>query len=84
MGWHQNPEQVTGTASEKQGILRSGARMHAAQSQATGPKFEITMRNAYGFGSMVMIDVDEMIDPRETRNVLLESLEHGSRIGIPP
>ena len=40
--------------SEQEGILRKGARMYAAQTQATSPKFEVTLRKAYGFGSMVM------------------------------
>jgi acetyl-CoA carboxylase carboxyltransferase component len=125
-----NPGVMPGTASERRGILRSGARMFAAQSLAKGPKFEVTMRKAYGFGSMVMgmigfdgqssvfaypgatmgamgasamsratgadvdeasrlrdaelqasyrsastLGFDEMIDPRETRNSLLEGLE---------
>jgi acetyl-CoA carboxylase carboxyltransferase component len=117
---------------------------------ATTPKFEVTLRKAYGFGSMVMgmipfdgqsgvfafpgatmgamgaaamsratgsdpdeadrlrtmeveasfrsaktLGFDELIDPRETRNVLLESLERAlyrrqaaaepvARIGIMP
>jgi methylmalonyl-CoA decarboxylase subunit alpha len=125
-----NPGVMPGRASEEQGILRSGARMYAAQTQATTPKFEVTLRKAYGFGSMVMAMIpfdgqsgvfafpgatmgamgaaamsrarqsgadeaamlrraeveasfrsaegfgfDELIDPRETRNVLLHSLE---------
>jgi len=49
-----NPGVMPGTASEKRGILRSGARMFAAQTVATTPKFEVTLRKAYGFGSMVM------------------------------
>ena len=32
----------------------AGARMFAAQTVATAPKFEVTLRKAYGFGSMVM------------------------------
>jgi acetyl-CoA carboxylase carboxyltransferase component len=125
-----NPGVMPGRASERQGILRSGARMYVAQTQATTPKFEVTLRKAYGFGSMVMgmipfdgqsgvfafpgatmgamgaaamsrarqadadeaamlrtmeveasfrsaegFGFDEMIDPRETRNILLHSLE---------
>ena len=35
---------LPGSASERQGILRSGARMFAAQSTAQVPKFEITLR----------------------------------------
>jgi acetyl-CoA carboxylase carboxyltransferase component len=49
-----NPGVLPGSASERQGILRAGARMYAAQSLATTPKFEVTLRKAYGFGSMVM------------------------------
>ena len=49
-----NPGVMPGRASEKQGILRKGARMYAAQTLATSPKFEVTLRKAYGFGSMVM------------------------------
>ena len=49
-----NPGVLPGSASERQGILRNGARMYAAQTQATTPKFEVTLRKAYGFGSMVM------------------------------
>lgn len=145
-----NPGVMPGTASEKRGILRSGARMFAAQSNHAGPKFQVTLRKAYGFGSMVMgmmgfdgqsgvfaypgvtmgamgaaamsrskgsdadeaemlrqmeleasyssassLGFDEMIDPRETRNVLLDALERSlyvrqavpepvARIGIQP
>lgn len=49
-----NPGVLPGTASERAGILRKGARMYAAQTMATVPKFEVTLRKAYGFGSMVM------------------------------
>jgi acetyl-CoA carboxylase carboxyltransferase component len=124
-----NPGVLPGTESERRGILRSGARMFAAQTVASTPKFEITLRKAYGFGSMVMgmvgfdgqsgvfafpgatmgamgaaamsrargsdvdeaellrqaeleasyrsasgLGFDELIDPRETRNVLLDAL----------
>jgi acetyl-CoA carboxylase carboxyltransferase component len=145
-----NPGVLPGSASEKQAILRKGARMYAAQTLATSPKFEVTLRKAYGFGSMVMAMIpfdgqsgvfafpgatmgamgaaamsrargsdedeaamlrrmelqasfgsaktygfDELIDPRETRNVLLHSLERAlsrrqspaapvARIGITP
>jgi len=125
-----NPGVMPGVASERRGILRAGARMFAAQTQATTPKFTVVMRKAYGFGSMVMGMIpfdhqsgvfnfpgvtsgamgaaamsrsrksdadeatllreaeleasyrsastfggDELIDPRDTRNVLLQSLE---------
>jgi acetyl-CoA carboxylase carboxyltransferase component len=145
-----NPGVLPGSASERAGILRKGARMYAAQTGATTPKFEVTLRKAYGFGSMVMSMIpfdgqsavfafpgatmgamgasamsrsrksdaeeaavlrrhelqasygsakgfgfDELIDPRETRNVLLHSLERAlfrrqappepvARVGIVP
>jgi acetyl-CoA carboxylase carboxyltransferase component len=145
-----NPGVMPGSASERRGILRSGARMYAAQTLATTPKFEVTLRKAYGFGSMVMgmipfdgqsgvfafpgatmgamgasamtrakradadeaallrdmeleasyrsastLGFDELIDPREIRNILLHSLERAlsrrqapaepvARIGITP
>jgi methylmalonyl-CoA decarboxylase subunit alpha len=145
-----NPGVLPGRASEQQAILRKGARMFAAQTLATTPKFEVTLRKAYGFGSMVMgmipfdgqsgvfalpgatmgamgasalsratgsdeeeaarlraaegeasfrsartLGFDELIDPREVRNVLWHSLERAlhrrqqaaepvSRIGIAP
>jgi acetyl-CoA carboxylase carboxyltransferase component len=145
-----NPGVLPGSRSEQAAILRKGARMYVAQSQATSPKFEVTLRKAYGFGSMVMgmipfdgqsavfafpgvtmgamgasamsrargsdeeeaemlrtaevqasyrtaksFGIDELIDPREIRNVLLHSLERAllrrqapaepvARIGITP
>lgn len=135
-----NPGVMPGRASEEQGILRKGARMYAAQTLATTPKFEVTVRKAYGFGSMVMgmipfdgqsgvfafpgatmgamgagamsrsrgsdeeeaarlrsaeveasfrsaktLGFDELIDPRELRNVLLHSMERAlyRRQGVP-
>jgi acetyl-CoA carboxylase carboxyltransferase component len=145
-----NPGVLPGRASEKRAILRSGARMFAAQTLASVPKLEVTFRKAYGFGSMVMgmipfdgqsavfgfpgatmgamgaaamsratgadaeaaerlrraeleasyrsaasFGFDELIDPRETRNVLLHALERAlyrrqsapepvARVGILP
>lgn len=49
-----NPGVMPGSQSEQEGILRSGARMFAAQTQAHVPKLTVTLRKAYGFGSMVM------------------------------
>jgi acetyl-CoA carboxylase carboxyltransferase component len=49
-----NPGMLPGTKSEQAGVLRSGARMFVAQTQATTPKVHVTLRKAYGFGSMVM------------------------------
>jgi len=125
-----NPGVLPGSASERAAILRSGARMFAAQTQATTVKLHLLMRKAYGFGSMVMamisfdqqsatfaypgatlgvmgagamgratgadsdetaelraaelgasyrsastLGVDELIDPRETRDALLHALQ---------
>ncbi len=49
-----NPGMLPGSRSEKSGVLRSGARMFAAQTAATTLKLHLTLRKAYGFGSMVM------------------------------
>jgi len=145
-----NPGMLPGSKSERDGILRAGARMFAAQTLATTPKLHLTLRKAYGFGSMVMsligfdnqvatfaypgvtlgamganaasnamqadeelaaqlrdtelkasyssaagLGFDELIDPGETRNALLHSLQLAlstrqapatpvSRTAIPP
>lgn len=49
-----NPGMLPGSRSEKTGVLRAGARMFAAQTAATTLKLHVTLRKAYGFGSMVM------------------------------
>ena len=49
-----NPGMLPGSRSERSGVLRSGARMFAAQTVATTLKLHVTLRKAYGFGSMVM------------------------------
>ncbi len=49
-----NPGMLPGSRSEREGILRSGARMFTAQTVATTVKLHLTLRKAYGFGSMVM------------------------------
>jgi acetyl-CoA carboxylase carboxyltransferase component len=127
-----NPGMLPGSKSERSGVLRSGARMFAAQTAATTLKLHLTLRKAYGFGSMVMsllgfddqlatfaypgatmgamsaaalsraskadedfetklrqaeldasyrsaahLGFDELIDPRETRNALLATLQRG-------
>lgn len=145
-----NPGMLPGSRSERTGVLRAGARMFAAQTAASTLKLHLTLRKAYGFGSMVMsllgfdnqvgtfaypgatmgamgaaamsaashagedlaaklaatelqasyhsaaqMGFDELIDPRETRDVLLSALQRGlrsrqaaaepvSRIGIMP
>lgn len=145
-----NPGMLPGSRSERSGVLRAGGRMFAAQTAATTIKLHVTLRKAYGFGSMVMsllgfdsqgatfaypgatmgamsaaalsrashapedlsaqlrdaelqasyrsaehLGFDELIDPRETRDALLATLQRGilarqataepvSRIGILP
>src|SRR5690606_15058855 len=49
-----NPGMLPGRDSERAGVLRSGARMFVAQTTATTIKLHLTLRKAYGFGSMVM------------------------------
>ena len=49
-----NPGMLPGSRSERSGVLRAGARMFAAQTAATTVKLQVTLRKAYGFGSMVM------------------------------
>jgi acetyl-CoA carboxylase carboxyltransferase component len=49
-----NPGMLPGSRSERAGVLRAGARMFAAQTAATTLKLHVTLRKAYGFGSMVM------------------------------
>jgi acetyl-CoA carboxylase carboxyltransferase component len=49
-----NPGMLPGSRSERAGVLRAGARMFAAQTAATTIKLHVTLRKAYGFGSMVM------------------------------
>jgi acetyl-CoA carboxylase carboxyltransferase component len=58
-----NPGMLPGSQSERSGILRSGARMFAAQTLATTVKLHLTLRKAYGFGSMVMslLGFDEQV-----------------------
>ena len=49
-----NPGMLPGSRSERSGVLRAGARMFAAQTAATTVKLHLTLRKAYGFGSMVL------------------------------
>ena len=49
-----NPGMLAGAASERAGILRAGARMFAAQTQARTVKLQVALRKAYGFGSLAM------------------------------
>ena len=45
------PGSMIGTVVEKQGIIRAGAKMIAAVSEATVPKLSVIVRKAYGAGS---------------------------------
>src|SRR5271163_801828 len=47
-----NPGMLPGSRSERSGVLRAGARLFAAQTAATTLKLHLTLRKAYGFGSM--------------------------------
>lgn len=49
-----NPGVLAGSVSERAGILRSSARMFAAQRRLRTPKVHVTIRKAFGFGSSVM------------------------------
>ncbi len=48
------PGFMVGTAVEKQGIIRHGAKMISAVSQATVPKICVVVRKAYGAGLYAM------------------------------
>ncbi len=48
------PGFTVGSAVEKQGIIRHGAKMLFAVSEATVPKVSVVMRKAYGAGYFVM------------------------------
>ena len=51
---HDVPGFVVGSAVEKQGIIRHGAKMLFAISEATVPKVSIIVRKSYGAGYFVM------------------------------
>ncbi|MCB1013666.1 MAG: acyl-CoA carboxylase subunit beta [Acidimicrobiales bacterium] len=51
---HDVPGFVVGSAVEKQGIIRHGAKMLFAISEATVPKVSIVLRKSYGAGYFVM------------------------------
>ena len=48
------PGFMVGTAVEKQGIIRHGAKLISAVSEATVPKFSVIVRKAYGAGLYAM------------------------------
>lgn len=49
-----NPGVLPGLAAERAGALRAAANMFVAQHRHTGPKLQVTLRKAYGFGSSMM------------------------------
>ncbi len=51
---HDVPGFIVGSAVEKQGIIRHGAKMLFAISEATVPKVSIVLRKSYGAGYFVM------------------------------
>jgi acetyl-CoA carboxylase carboxyltransferase component len=51
---HDVPGFIVGSAVEKQGIIRHGAKMLYAISEATVPKVSIVLRKSYGAGYFVM------------------------------
>src|SRR5205823_9101833 len=48
------PGFMIGTAVERQGIIRAGAKMISAVSEATVPKLSVIVRKAYGAGLYAM------------------------------
>jgi acetyl-CoA carboxylase carboxyltransferase component len=51
---HDVPGFIVGTAVEAQGIIRHGAKMLYAVSEATVPKISVVLRKSYGAGYFVM------------------------------
>ncbi|MBA2281283.1 MAG: acyl-CoA carboxylase subunit beta [Acidimicrobiia bacterium] len=51
---HDVPGFIVGTAVEKQGIIRHGAKFLFAVSEATVPKISVVLRKSYGAGYFVM------------------------------
>jgi acetyl-CoA carboxylase carboxyltransferase component len=49
---------MIGTAVERQGIIRHGAKMISAVSEATVPKISVIVRKAYGAGLYAMAGPD--------------------------
>src|SRR5215211_7362824 len=50
------PGFMIGTQVERQGIIRAGAKMISAVSEATVPKLSVIVRKAYGAGLYAMVD----------------------------
>ena len=72
-----NPGVLAGTAAERSGVLRHGARMFAAQARLRAPKLHVTLRKAYGFGSSLMA-----MNPFDDQTVTLAL--PGARLGAMP
>lgn len=70
-----NPGVLPGSASERAGILRHGARMYAAQVRARVPKIQVTLGKAFGFGAAIMGKVPF---DGQTINLTLPSGEGGA------
>ncbi|MFM8238296.1 MAG: acyl-CoA carboxylase subunit beta [Actinomycetota bacterium] len=51
---HDVPGFIVGSVVERQGIIRHGAKMLYAVSEATVPKISVVMRKSYGAGYFVM------------------------------
>lgn len=51
---HDVPGFIVGSAVERQGIIRHGAKMLFAVSEATVPKISVVLRKSYGAGYYVM------------------------------
>jgi acetyl-CoA carboxylase carboxyltransferase component len=51
---HDVPGFIVGSAVERQGIIRHGAKMLFAVSEATVPKVSVVLRKSYGAGYFVM------------------------------
>jgi len=49
-----NPGVMSGSAAERSGALRAGARLFHAQAKLPGAKLHVTVRKAFGFGSSIM------------------------------
>jgi acetyl-CoA carboxylase carboxyltransferase component len=49
-----NPGVMGGSVAERSGALRHVARMFVAQHRISAPKFHVTLRKAFGFGSTIM------------------------------
>ena len=74
------PGFLVGTAVEKQGIIRHGAKMLFAVAEATVPKVTVVTRKGYGAGYYVMNGrayEPDLIDPAETRSAIVRGLELG-------